>query len=647
MTPRAAGRWFAAVAATALCACGTPSASTTAAERLGHLATAVRLAPQDPAAAAREAAAAGAGPVLEAFRFELWCDALSAADAPAEDWRQLLAARPPVEQLRRAWLALAETLADDGDHVGLRALLAAPPPGLEEAADELSLRTGDGPDPAAAARRLAVAAPARLRRTAPDLERALVASLATEERLQRAEAWRRDGAPATARAELHGFTATGEAEARRRRLLARAELEAGSTSGALAALPPTRLAAPADEAERARAWRSRGWSRYPGGGARSAFASCAAAAGRAAAGAPSGSAVWLDAQQSALECATEAGRLDDALAAWNALAAAGWHDDRRDWLGRRLGVALALQGRRQAESLARSLPDDARCIRFWLAVDRDDDQSMGRLAAAAVPDLYGGWARQRLALPPAAPAGLAPAVGAAPPPFAIRWLLDHDREGAALGEWRRLAARRGLTRPEALAAAEQAVALGDRFGAIRLLRVAMPDLGGSELDREPADAVRAYLPLPYAEAVRAAAVEQGLAPWLVAAVARQESAFHPRARSPRNARGLMQLLPATASGHARSLGIALPPDLDDPAVNLRLGARELAQLVDRFGAVEPALAAYNAGPARVARWWARTPERRRFVEEIPIPETYTYVRRVTFLAEAYRQVYSDRWQEAP
>ena len=86
------------------------------------------------------------------------------------------------------------------------------------------------------------------------------------------------------------------------------------------------------------------------------------------------------------------------------------------------------------------------------------------------------------------------------------------------------------------------------------------------------------------------------------------------------------------------------PDLEDPAVNIRLGAHELAWLIRRFGALEPAVAAYNAGERRVRRWWRRWPDARVFSESIPIPETYTYVRRVMFLSEGYRRVHADVWR---
>jgi soluble lytic murein transglycosylase len=96
--------------------------------------------------------------------------------------------------------------------------------------------------------------------------------------------------------------------------------------------------------------------------------------------------------------------------------------------------------------------------------------------------------------------------------------------------------------------------------------------------------------------------------------------------------------------HAKALGLGSQLDLQDPELNLRLGARELGFLMRKFGAVEPALAAYNGGLTRARGWWKRWPDRRRFTEEIPVPETYNYVRRVVFLSEAYRQVYEEEWR---
>lgn len=92
---------------------------------------------------------------------------------------------------------------------------------------------------------------------------------------------------------------------------------------------------------------------------------------------------------------------------------------------------------------------------------------------------------------------------------------------------------------------------------------------------------------------RRIAVENNVDPDLFERLVQQESRFNPSARSPVGAQGLTQLMPATA----RELGV----DPNDPMQNLQGGARYLKQQLDRFGEVPMALAAYNAGPTRVAK----------------------------------------------
>jgi len=104
-------------------------------------------------------------------------------------------------------------------------------------------------------------------------------------------------------------------------------------------------------------------------------------------------------------------------------------------------------------------------------------------------------------------------------------------------------------------------------------------------------------PVVVAEAERA-----GFTTAMVLAVIEVESRGRIRARSHKNALGLMQILPRTGRALAYEAGIAWtgPETLYDPVTNVRLGVRYLEQLVDRFGDVPTALAAYNAGPTRVA-----------------------------------------------
>jgi soluble lytic murein transglycosylase-like protein len=93
----------------------------------------------------------------------------------------------------------------------------------------------------------------------------------------------------------------------------------------------------------------------------------------------------------------------------------------------------------------------------------------------------------------------------------------------------------------------------------------------------------------------AAAQQTGLDPRLLAAVMQQESGGNPKAVSPAGAQGLMQLMPATA----RHLGVTNPLE---PASNLLGGATYLRQLLDQFGDLSTALAAYNAGPGNVQKY---------------------------------------------
>ena len=115
-------------------------------------------------------------------------------------------------------------------------------------------------------------------------------------------------------------------------------------------------------------------------------------------------------------------------------------------------------------------------------------------------------------------------------------------------------------------------------------------------------------------------------PYLIAAMIQVESAFNPRARSRKGARGLMQLLPATA----RRFGLQRKKDLFNPAKNLEAGIRYLKWLSERFrGDAVRVLAAYNAGEGAVERFGGVPPyqETRDYVTRIfgllglvPVPE---------------------------
>ena len=125
---------------------------------------------------------------------------------------------------------------------------------------------------------------------------------------------------------------------------------------------------------------------------------------------------------------------------------------------------------------------------------------------------------------------------------------------------------------------------------------------------------------------------------------REESALDPRALSSAGALGLCQLMPATAAEVAAKLKLPRPSisGLFDPDLNIRLGGRYLSSLLTRArGAMQFALAGYNAGEGAVGRWRKQLGDEdiATWVEQIPIPETRGYVRRVLRSYAAYKLLY--------
>ncbi len=138
---------------------------------------------------------------------------------------------------------------------------------------------------------------------------------------------------------------------------------------------------------------------------------------------------------------------------------------------------------------------------------------------------------------------------------------------------------------------------------------------------------------------------------LVHALIRQESRFKTHVISRAGARGLMQLMPATAKGVARQEGLSYRQDwlTDRPAYNIRLGAAYIQEQLENFeGSYPLAIAAYNAGPGRVRDWLKRFGDPRTedirmidWIEMIPIYETRNYVQRVMENIQVYRILLAD------
>ncbi len=142
------------------------------------------------------------------------------------------------------------------------------------------------------------------------------------------------------------------------------------------------------------------------------------------------------------------------------------------------------------------------------------------------------------------------------------------------------------------------------------------------------------------------APENSAEPAVVFAISRQESNFEVDVVSSANARGVMQLLPATAQSVARRLNIPHQPGwlTSDPVHNSRLGSAYIQERLDRYGGVMPfAFAAYNAGAGRVDEWLSTYGDPRQgpirmldWIEMIPFAETRNYVQRVTENVAIYR-----------
>lgn len=146
-------------------------------------------------------------------------------------------------------------------------------------------------------------------------------------------------------------------------------------------------------------------------------------------------------------------------------------------------------------------------------------------------------------------------------------------------------------------------------------------------------------PLHHDSAIRREAAKHNIDPTWVAAEIRAESVFNPKARSHADARGLMQVLPSTGAGIAKRLGLPWRggESLYEPEFNISLGTAYLRELEDKYGMTYTAIAAYNAGPAPVARWRSQRPEMDAdfWIETISYKETRDYVARILAFSVIY------------
>jgi len=180
--------------------------------------------------------------------------------------------------------------------------------------------------------------------------------------------------------------------------------------------------------------------------------------------------------------------------------------------------------------------------------------------------------------------------------------------------------------------------------AIEYMKHSAPNYFALDIPDLPRKYWEALFPKPYWSDLKRSSAANGLDPYLVASLIRQESEFNPNAVSRANAVGLMQLLPKTGKAVARQVKLKRynASQLYTPAVNMQLGTRYFRGMVDRFGgSFEYALAAYNAGSDRVEDWLSQGKYRdpQEFVESIPFTETREYVQAILRNASVYKQLY--------
>jgi len=351
------------------------------------------------------------------------------------------------------------------------------------------------------------------------------------------------------------------------------------------------------------------------------------------------------------------------------------------WLGRQAGNAK--EGMAQLETIVATAPTGAprdpepvRRARYWLGQTEGGQAALAKVAEVWPGDYYADLAG----------AALGKAMAAAGPPGASPIALQAGSLGAdASFQAGLLLLRLGLSSAadEELASVDRRSVSGPGGKAEPLLLLALAltqaddartahaivksllelpgfsdEVGNGRTPSSPSSLgepatetrgpfVRLLFNLAYPRAFRPEierwAAASAVKPDLLQGLMREESALDPAALSATGAIGLCQLMPATGKRTARRLGLGdvSLQQLQDPDLNIRLGAAYLGELLKRFGGREAlAVAAYNAGEAAVDRWLAaaKGEPMDAFVEDIPIAETRHYVKRVLTSEAVYRSL---------
>ena len=303
---------------------------------------------------------------------------------------------------------------------------------------------------------------------------------------------------------------------------------------------------------------------------------------------------------------------------------------------------------------------------YWLGRDAERGgnaahaRSYYRMASERYPETYfGQHAAQRLEKLGPGEEDPPEFLAQIPPPPPLR-PFDEPIPSAAMDRWTRAQALRSIAfdsaaeselksayfaagSPRLLFEAAQAAFDQGHFAAgMAYGRLIVPNFDARKFSDVPLIVWKTLYPLPYEPALRREAAKNGFDPMLAAGLIRQESTFQADAVSPKNAVGLMQVLPQTGRLMARQLRVRYTKtSLYQPDFNLEVGMVYVAGLLRNLGAPEYALAAFNAGEDRIALWrsernYEEIPE---LVESIPFTETRDYVQIVLRNAEVYRRIY--------
>jgi soluble lytic murein transglycosylase len=187
---------------------------------------------------------------------------------------------------------------------------------------------------------------------------------------------------------------------------------------------------------------------------------------------------------------------------------------------------------------------------------------------------------------------------------------------------------------------------GRPYVALETMKRALPSYFALDIASIPRPFLEILFPKLYWNDLKTNSAANNLDPYLMASLIRQESEFNPAAISPANAYGLMQLLPSVGKQVAKEVKLRhfSTATLLEPEANIKLGTRYFRQVLDsNGGAVEYALAAYNAGSNRVSDWRAQGKYRdtQEFVESIPFTETREYVQAIMRNMDVYRRLYGN------